>query len=86
MAGGAVAPRVESNEEEEKEMTAMLPELASVHLCETERELVVRVDMPPEVDLSRVAAHLVHGVLEITLPRVAQPHHIPGFHPEVPGV
>jgi len=68
-------------------MTAMLPELASVHLCETERELVVRVDMPPKVDLSRVVARLVDGVLEITVPRVALPgHHIPGFHPEVPGV
>jgi len=68
-------------------MTAMLPELASVHLCETEDELVVRVDMPPKVDLSRVAARLVDGVLEITVPRVAHRHdHIPGFHPEVPGV
>jgi len=68
-------------------MTAMLPELASVHLCETERELIVRVDMPPKVDLSHVVARLVDGVLEITLPRVAGPcHHIPGFHPEVPGV
>ena len=68
-------------------MTAMLPELASVHLCETERELVVRLDMPPKVDLSRVVACLVDGVLEISLPRVArQRHHIPGFHPEVPGV
>jgi HSP20 family molecular chaperone IbpA len=67
---------------------AMLPELASVHLCETEDELVVRVDMPPKVDLSRVAARLVDGVLEITVPRVARPrhNHIPGFHPEVPGV
>ena len=68
-------------------MTAMLPELASVHLCETEHELVVRVDMPPKVDLSRVVARLVDGVLEITVPRVPGPeHHIPGFHPEVPGV
>ena len=69
-------------------MTAMLPELASVHLCETEDELVVRVDMPPKVDLSRVTARLVDGVLEITVPRVAHRHddHIPGFHPEVPGV
>ena len=69
-------------------MTAMLPELASVHLCETEDELVVRVDMPPKVDLSRVAARLVDGVLEITVPRVARQRHdrIPGFHPEVPGV
>ena len=68
-------------------MTAMLPELASVHLCETERELVVRVDMPPKVDLSRVAARLVDDVLEITLPRVArQCHHIAGFHPEAPGI
>lgn len=70
-------------------MTAMLPELASVHLCETERELVVRVDMPPKVDLSGVVARLVDGALEISVPRVArarQGHHIPGFHPEVPGV
>ncbi len=69
-------------------MTAMLPELASVHLCETEDELVLRVDMPPKVDLSRVTARLVDGVLEITVPRVARTHadHIPGFHPEVPGV
>jgi len=69
-------------------MTAMLPELASVHLCETEDELVVRVDVPPKVDLSRVAARLVDGVLEITIPRVARRRedHIPGFHPEVPGV
>jgi HSP20 family molecular chaperone IbpA len=68
-------------------MTTMLPELASIHLRETERELVVRVDMPPKVDLSGVAARLVDGALEITVPRVArQCHHIAGFHPEVPGV
>jgi len=68
-------------------MTTMLPELASVHLRETERELVVRVDMPPKVDLSGVAARLVDDVLEITLPRVArQCHHIAGFHPEASGI
>jgi HSP20 family molecular chaperone IbpA len=86
---GPAAETVERNEEKEREMTtAMLPELASVHLCETEDELVVRVDMPPKVDLSRVTARLVGGVLEITVPRVARRHdlHIPGFHPEVPGV
>jgi HSP20 family molecular chaperone IbpA len=86
---GPAAETVERNEEEEREMTAaMLPELASVHLCETEDELVLRVDMPPKVDLSRVTARLVGGVLEITVPRVARTHevHIPGFHPEVPGV
>ena len=64
----------------------MLPELASVHIRETERELVIEVEMPPEVDLARVAARLVDGVLEITLPRVAQPQHIPGFHPDAAGV
>ncbi|HVM56072.1 MAG TPA: Hsp20/alpha crystallin family protein [Gaiellaceae bacterium] len=67
-------------------MTAMLPELASVHLRETQRELVIEVEMPPEVDLSRVAARLVDGVLEITLPRAARTQHIPGFHPEAEGV
>ena len=68
-------------------MTTMLPELASIHLRETERELVVRVDMPPKVDLSGVAARLVDGALEITVPRVArQRRHVAGFHPEVPGV
>jgi HSP20 family molecular chaperone IbpA len=88
MARGPAAATVERSEEEEKKMTAMLPELASVHLCETEDELVVRVDMPPKVDLSRITARLVGGVLEITVPRVARRHdlHIPGFHPEVPGV
>jgi HSP20 family molecular chaperone IbpA len=86
---GPAAETVERNEEKEREMTtAMLPELASVHLCETEDELVVRVDMPPKVNLSRVTARLVGGVLEIAVPRVARRHvqHIPGFHPEVPGV
>ena len=58
-----------------------------MHLHETEQELVLRIDMPPKVDLSRVAARLVDGVLEITLPRVArQCRHIAGFHPDVPGV
>jgi magnesium-transporting ATPase (P-type) len=71
---------------EEKEMTAMLPELASVHLRETERELVIEVEMPPEVDLSRVVARLVDGVLEITLPRTERAQHIPGFHPDACGV
>jgi HSP20 family molecular chaperone IbpA len=71
---------------EEKEMTAMLPELASVHLRETEQELVIEVEMPPEVDLAHVTARLVDGVLEITLPRAAQAQHIPGFHPEAEGV
>jgi hypothetical protein len=86
---GSAAATVERNEKEEREMTAMLPELASVHLRETEDELVVRVDMPPKVDLSRVTARLVGGVLEIAVPRVARQRrhdHIPGFHPEVPGV
>ena len=64
----------------------MLPELASVHLRETERDLVIEVEMPPEVDLARVAARLVDGVLEITLPRAAHGQHIPGFHPEAEGV
>jgi HSP20 family molecular chaperone IbpA len=86
---GPTAETVERNEKEEGKMTtAMLPELASVHLCETEDELVLRVDMPPKVDLSRVTARLVGGVLEISVPRVARTHdaHIPGFHPDVPGV
>jgi HSP20 family molecular chaperone IbpA len=68
-------------------MTAVLPELSSVHLAETERELVVRVAMPPEVDLARVAARLVDGTLEITLPRASRASgRIPGFHPDVSGV
>lgn len=67
-------------------MTAMLPELGSVHLSETDRELVLRVEVPPEIDLSRMSARLVDGVLEITLPRVPPPTHIPGFHPDATGV
>ncbi|HUJ93025.1 MAG TPA: Hsp20/alpha crystallin family protein [Gaiellaceae bacterium] len=67
-------------------MTAMLPELSSVRLEETERELVVRVEVPPDVDLSRVAARLADGALEITLPRVRRPRRIPGFHPDATGV
>ena len=68
-------------------MTVMLPELGSVHVAETDDELVLRVELPPEVDLSRMTARLLDGTLEITLPRVVQhPSHLPGFHPDASGV
>ncbi len=69
-------------------MIELLPELASVHLRETETELVVEVEVPPDLDLPRLSAELRDGVLAITVPR--GPHrpqqHIPGFHPDVTGV
>jgi len=60
---------------------ARLPELRSVRLRETDRELVVEVDVPPEVELPRLAAHLSNGVLTISLPR-SQAHGVDGFHPD----
>ena len=68
-------------------MTELLPELSSVHLHETETELVVEVEVPRDLDLPRLAAQLRDGVLTITLPRAARrPRHIKGFHPEASGV
>jgi HSP20 family molecular chaperone IbpA len=69
------------------EMIELLPELSSVHLHETETELVVEVEVPTDLDLPRLAAQLREGVLTITVPR--GPHrarHIAGFHPDVTGV
>jgi HSP20 family molecular chaperone IbpA len=68
-------------------MTELLPELSSVHLHETETELVVEVQVPRDLDLPRLAAQVRNGVLTITLPRAPhRPHHIKGFHPEASGV
>lgn len=68
-------------------MIELLPELASVHLHETETELVVEVEVPPDLDLPRLSADLCDGVLTITVPRGPnRPHHIAGFHPDATGV
>ena len=73
--------------EEEWDMTELLPELSSVHLHETETELVLEVEVPRDLDLPRLAAQLRDGVLTITLPRAPhRPRHIRGFHPEASGV
>jgi HSP20 family molecular chaperone IbpA len=50
-------------------VTALLPELSSVRLRETESELVVEVDVPSDVALPQLAARLRDGVLTITVPR-----------------
>ena len=50
-------------------MAAVLPELRSVRLHETDRELVLEVDVPPGAELSQLAARLRDGVLTISLPR-----------------
>ena len=50
-------------------VTALLPELSSVRLRETESELVVEVDVPADVALPQLAARLSDGVLTITVPR-----------------
>ncbi|HXR11084.1 MAG TPA: Hsp20 family protein [Gaiellaceae bacterium] len=50
-------------------MIALLPELSSVRLRETESELVVEVDVPADVELPQLAALLRDGVLTITVPR-----------------
>ena len=62
-------------------MTALLPELRSVRLRETEGELVVEVDVPPEMEMPQLAARLYDGVLTITLPRLEPAEDIDGFHP-----
>ncbi len=50
-------------------VTALLPELSSVRLRETESELVVEVDVPADVAMPQLAARLRDGVLTITVPR-----------------
>jgi hypothetical protein len=68
-------------------MTSLLPEPSSVRLREDQDELVVEVEMPPEIDLTRISAHLAASVLEIRLPRVRRPAgRLPGFHPDASGV
>ena len=63
-------------------MTALLPVLRSVHLRETEDELVVEVAVPPEMEMPQLAARLHDGVLTITLPRSGHPGHLHLFHPD----
>ncbi|MGZ4334868.1 MAG: Hsp20 family protein [Gaiellaceae bacterium] len=63
-------------------MTALLPELRSVRLRETEDELVLEVAVPPEMDMPQLAARLHDGVLTITLPRCEPVEHLDGFHPD----
>lgn len=68
-------------------MTALLSEFGSVHLRETAEELVAEVAVPAEVDLSRMSARRVAGVLEIRLPRLPlRRNGVHGFHPEATGV
>jgi HSP20 family molecular chaperone IbpA len=68
-------------------MTSLLPELSSVRLREAANELVVAVELPAEVDLSRISTRLAGGVLEIRLPRVRRPRErLLGFHPDASGV
>jgi hypothetical protein len=68
-------------------MTSLLPELSSVRLREAPNELVVEVEVPPEIDLARISTRLAESVLEIRLPRVRRPAvRLPGFHPEASGV
>jgi Hsp20/alpha crystallin family len=67
--------------------TVLLPERGAVHLAETERELIVEVEVPRDVDPAQLAAHLGEGVLRIELPRARRMrHHMRGFHPEATGV
>ena len=66
-------------------MATLLPELGSVHLRETETELVLELELPSEVDPARMTARLRDGVLTITLPRRGR-RRIAGFNPEAPGV
>ena len=67
-------------------MTVLLPERGAVHLSETEGELIVEVEVPRDVDPSRLAAFLGEGVLRIELPRAPHVrHHLHGFHPEATG-
>jgi hypothetical protein len=63
-------------------MTALLPELRSVRLRETEDELVVEVAVPPELAMPQLAARLEDGVLTITLPRSGHAPHLQLFHPD----
>lgn len=68
-------------------MSVLQPGLGSVHLRETSAELVLEVQVPKEVDLGRMSARLVEGVLEIRLPRVpGRFDRIVGFHPDASGV
>jgi len=68
-------------------MTTLLPELSSVRLHEALDELVVEVDLPEEVDTTRISTRLAGGVLEIRLPRVhCARERLAGFHPDASGV
>jgi len=68
-------------------MPVLLPELGSVRLHETDRELVVEVEVPLELELARLSARIHDGVLEIRVPRVLDGHRrLAGFHPEASGV
>jgi HSP20 family molecular chaperone IbpA len=52
-------------------VTALLPELSSVRLRETESTLVVEVDVPEDVDLPQLSAWIHDGILTITVPRIS---------------
>ena len=68
-------------------MSALLSEFGSVHVRETAEELVVEVAVPAGVDLSRMSARRVAGVLEVRLRRLPlRRNGVHGFHPGATGV
>jgi hypothetical protein len=50
---------------------AVLPELRSIRLRETDTEVVVEMAVPPEIALPQLAAEIRDGVLTISVPRCA---------------
>ena len=52
-------------------VSVLLPELSSVRLRETESELVVEVELPPDVELAQLATRLEDGILTISVPRTS---------------
>lgn len=68
-------------------MSTVPSDFARVRVRELDAELVLEVEVPPEVELPPLAMSLHEGVLTIRLPRVLQQRtHIPGFHPDASGV
>ena len=52
-------------------MAAVLPELRSVRLRETDTEIVFEIAVPPEMALPQLAAEIRDGVLTISVPRAS---------------
>ena len=64
----------------------MPADLATMHVHETDAELVIEVEVPPDVELPRLGMSVRGGVLTIRLPRARRTGVGPRVNPDASGV